>query len=271
MSTYVMSDIHGCYKELIEMLNIIEISQEDRIIFAGDYIDRGNENYEVLNWLKEKQTDTRYVFLLGNHDVDFIKYINTIESTRKEMNTDNISKIMCRVYEKDAFWNHFDQYSTIEKLILENHITYTELIGYRDLLRTFSYVYKTSINDKDVIIVHAGYISKDEFVCSSKYKNIEDYYIWARDDVYNKNKGYKNTIIIAGHTPTDIRGEKVYTGGKVYRQYNKKLNCLLYNIDCGCVYAYGDYKESSLCNLACLRVEDEKIFYVKPNKKRDKL
>lgn len=52
MSTYVMSDIHGCYDELMTMLRKIKFSAEDKLIIAGDYIDRGTQNYEMLKWIE---------------------------------------------------------------------------------------------------------------------------------------------------------------------------------------------------------------------------
>ena len=41
MSTYVMSDIHGCYDDMLMMIEKIKLSDEDVLVFAGDYIDRG--------------------------------------------------------------------------------------------------------------------------------------------------------------------------------------------------------------------------------------
>ncbi|HBA49121.1 MAG TPA: serine/threonine protein phosphatase, partial [Lachnospiraceae bacterium] len=38
MSTYAISDIHGCYNELLAMLEKINFSKSDRLILAGDYI-----------------------------------------------------------------------------------------------------------------------------------------------------------------------------------------------------------------------------------------
>ena len=40
MSTYVMSDIHGCYSELMKMLEKIKFDpKKDELIIAGDIID----------------------------------------------------------------------------------------------------------------------------------------------------------------------------------------------------------------------------------------
>lgn len=52
MNTYVMSDIHGCYDEMLEMFNKINFSENDQLIIAGDYIDRGRQSYEMLRWLE---------------------------------------------------------------------------------------------------------------------------------------------------------------------------------------------------------------------------
>ena len=41
MSIYVMSDIHGCYDEFMQMLNLISFSDYDELWIIGDICDRG--------------------------------------------------------------------------------------------------------------------------------------------------------------------------------------------------------------------------------------
>ncbi|WP_455810217.1 metallophosphoesterase, partial [Clostridium butyricum] len=41
MSRYVMSDIHGCYAEFIEMLQKINFGDDDELYVLGDIFDRG--------------------------------------------------------------------------------------------------------------------------------------------------------------------------------------------------------------------------------------
>ena len=65
-------------------------------------------------------------------------------------------------------------------------------------------------------------------------------------------------MIIAGHTPTLIKGEFTYNEGKVFRYYDKEKDCIFYDIDCGCVFR----ELEPDAKLACLRLEDEKVFYV---------
>ena len=40
---YFMSDIHGCYKEYMELLEKIHFSDEDELYVVGDVVDRGPE------------------------------------------------------------------------------------------------------------------------------------------------------------------------------------------------------------------------------------
>ena len=70
MNTYVMSDIHGCYDEFQQMLEKIHFSDRDLLICAGDYIDRGTKNYEMMSWISNAPENV--VFVRGNHDEEFL-------------------------------------------------------------------------------------------------------------------------------------------------------------------------------------------------------
>lgn len=63
-----MSDIHGCYDDMIKMLEQIAFSDEDTLILAGDYIDRGSQSFEMLKWIESNPKNV--IFLRGNHDED---------------------------------------------------------------------------------------------------------------------------------------------------------------------------------------------------------
>ena len=56
MKTIVVGDIHGCYNELKELMIDLKENQEynentDRLIFLGDYIDRGDDSYKVVQYI----------------------------------------------------------------------------------------------------------------------------------------------------------------------------------------------------------------------------
>lgn len=60
MNTYVMSDIHGCYDEFQQMLEKIHFSNRDLLICAGDYVDRGTKNYEMMESILTADAQIEY-------------------------------------------------------------------------------------------------------------------------------------------------------------------------------------------------------------------
>ena len=49
MSTYVISDIHGCYEQFLLLLEKIRFGADDQLILAGDAIDRGTGSFDVAH------------------------------------------------------------------------------------------------------------------------------------------------------------------------------------------------------------------------------
>lgn len=70
MKTFVFSDIHGCYDELMALYRQLPLQPErDRVIFLGDYIDRGPASKRVLEQVMAwQQQYPHWVFLGGNHE-----------------------------------------------------------------------------------------------------------------------------------------------------------------------------------------------------------
>jgi serine/threonine protein phosphatase 1 len=51
---FAISDIHGCYKPFYELIvNTIELTKSDQLILLGDYIDRGEQSKEVIDFILE--------------------------------------------------------------------------------------------------------------------------------------------------------------------------------------------------------------------------
>lgn len=85
---------------------------------------------------------------------------------------------------------------------------------------------------------------------------LEQFFLYAREESLQSG-GAAHSAIIAGHTPTTVRESFAYNAGKAFRYYDAGKNCVFYDIDCGCVF-----RERNLeARLACIRLEDEKIFY----------
>ena len=62
----VVGDIHGCYDELMELLEKVNFGADDRVVAVGDLVTKGPKNREVLELF---MTDARFSSVMGNHDL----------------------------------------------------------------------------------------------------------------------------------------------------------------------------------------------------------
>ena len=76
MSIYAVGDIHGNLTLLDGLLDQLVISPGDRLVFLGDYVDRGPDSSGVIERLigLRATMGDRCVCLLGNHDEMFLDY-----------------------------------------------------------------------------------------------------------------------------------------------------------------------------------------------------
>lgn len=75
--TFAIGDIHGEFSLAKALIDKLPIDWDnDRIIFLGDYIDRGSEIRETIEWLKSLKGDV--IFLRGNHEDMFLDYYKGI-------------------------------------------------------------------------------------------------------------------------------------------------------------------------------------------------
>ncbi len=69
----VVGDIHGMYDELQRSLANAGYRPGDRLVFLGDYVNRGSRSREVLDYLVELSRNSKNVFLQGNHEAMILK------------------------------------------------------------------------------------------------------------------------------------------------------------------------------------------------------
>ena len=69
MRTFAIGDIHGGLKALIQVLNKLEVKDDDKIIFMGDYVDGWSESAQVIEFLLNLSQKIDCIFIKGNHDV----------------------------------------------------------------------------------------------------------------------------------------------------------------------------------------------------------
>ena len=72
---YAVGDIHGESEMLCELLAKLPLVPGDRLVFVGDYVDRGPDSKNVVEKLIAFSKDHRCEFLLGNHESMFLDFL----------------------------------------------------------------------------------------------------------------------------------------------------------------------------------------------------
>ena len=261
IGTYVMTDIHGHYDGMKKMFRKIGFSASDRLICAGDYIDRGPKSYEMLRWIESPGENV--ILVRGNHDEEFRYCVKAMGMIFRKwgMDTASVEDTISVYGTVRKITSYFDLYGTIGDLVKKRRTAFEQLSVWAACIGKMPYYYETVMNGRRCIIVHGGYIESlsclEGVETDHTYDSLEDFYLRARDDAYLYG-GVEHGMIMAGHTPTTAIYELPFNHGKVYRAYDEETDCIFYDLDCG--YGYKDIRPEG--KLACLRLEDERIFYL---------
>lgn len=171
---FAIGDIHGCYKTFHELVvKIIDLKKTDKLILLGDYIDRGDQSKEVIDFiinLKEKGFDVTP--LCGNHESLLLEsYLNPGMLPLWFMNHGEITMQSFGIESiKDLPEKYLEFFSELE--------------------------YYTSVGN--YLFVHAGFNDIEEDPFSDRY-----HMIWESRRVYN-NPFFQGKTIIHGHRPKNV-------------------------------------------------------------------
>ncbi len=68
---FAITDIHGCFKPFYELVvNTIKLKKSDQLILLGDYIDRGDQSKEVIDFIIDLHKEGFNITpLTGNHEM----------------------------------------------------------------------------------------------------------------------------------------------------------------------------------------------------------
>jgi len=72
---YAVGDIHGESEMLGELLAKLPLTAGDRVVFIGDYVDRGPDSKGVVEKLIAFSREHACEFLLGNHESMFLDFL----------------------------------------------------------------------------------------------------------------------------------------------------------------------------------------------------
>lgn len=168
---YAIGDIHGCFDQFRELVEEkIKAEPQDMIILLGDYIDRGYQVKEVVDYIIELQNKHfNIITLRGNHE----------QMMLEAMITGDMSVWT---------WNGAETTLGSFGILLPSELEEKYKIFFKNLLWYYEY--------NDYLFVHAGFNDNDPF-------NDKQAMVWTRRDVYS-NVLLKNKVIVHGHTPITV-------------------------------------------------------------------
>ena len=147
-------DIHGCYEPVKKYFEDHPISDDTAYIFLGDYLDRGVQNKEVLEFLISIK-DRRNVHLIeGNHERWLRMYADesSIEIPKEDETV--LSK-----YVDAKFWRNLRQKQIRNRGFLKMTVPQIESVNKKDvrqLCRKFMQMAYFKFRDKKYFITHGG-------------------------------------------------------------------------------------------------------------------
>jgi len=188
---YAIGDIHGCLDPLRGLMEQLHLTDEDEVVFVGDYVDRGPDSKGVIDYLLTLRG--RYTFLMGNHERMFLDFLQG----------------------KDRFLFLYNGgAATLESYGGVGRIPAAHL----DFLNRLQLYYETD----DYLFVHGG-IRPGIPLREQDPKDL----FWIREEFYAYPGRYPKTVVF-GHTPMrEVLMEEDRIGIDTACVYGNKLTCLI--------------------------------------------
>ena len=172
--TFIIGDIHGCLDMLRRLMDKIHWRPEkDRLIFLGDFIDRGKNSKGVVDYVLDlRRTSARIDCLVGNHEILLLDYVDGNDRG---------------LYFLNGGWSTLESYRAGNpeedgELIPPDHIAF-----YRSL--------QTYLELEDYYVVHAGFRPGVEIE-----KQVLEDMTWIREPFIYSDYDFGKRVIF-GHTP----------------------------------------------------------------------
>lgn len=110
--TLVIGDVHGCFDELVELLQVSGWTKADRLVFAGDLVAKGPDSRSVVALAREHKA----LGVLGNHDAHVLKAregnASALKGTHREV-ANALSEDDWRYLELLPLWLDFPELNTL--------------------------------------------------------------------------------------------------------------------------------------------------------------
>ncbi|GAA0936619.1 metallophosphoesterase [Nonomuraea longicatena] len=85
--TVIVGDVHACFDELLDLLDLVALRPEDLLVSVGDLVDRGPQPAEAVRFFRERPNS---VVVMGNHERKHVRGILSYsqEITRLQLGGD---------------------------------------------------------------------------------------------------------------------------------------------------------------------------------------
>lgn len=165
-----IGDIHGCFDQFRTMVEEnIHATKDDRIILIGDYIDRGSQIREVIDYIINLQEKFFNIIpLLGNHELMLLNAFNKSDT---------------------ALWLLNGGAGTLNSFGIKDPKELDD--KYIRFFKSLFWYYEF----EKYLFVHAGFNDGDANPFEDKISMV-----WTRRESYTNPK-FADRIIIHGHTP----------------------------------------------------------------------
>lgn len=224
---WAIGDIHGMFdplKNLITKLEQLSYSSPDfeieKIIFIGDYIDRGPSTKEVVDFIVN--LPFKKVCLLGNHEIMLLQFLHPMYSLQKYywpwLQRNGGDATFKSYFPKTFFSTEITSLTAKDFPLNEQHQSFFES------LKLFHF---EKIAGFKFVFVHAGFQNHRKFHLETTLNNFSEYLayinsgntevretlLWTRAEATGR---FENNILVNGHTPT-ISSEKYYQNAGNYK------------------------------------------------------
>lgn len=123
-----IGDVHGCYQPLIEYFEQIGgLKDDEYYIFHGDFVDRGTQNSEVLEFLFPLINKNNVALLEGNHESALWRFANDMAPFSKEFSMYTQKELELHGTDKTKIRNLYRKLGQIvyykygDKIVLATH------------------------------------------------------------------------------------------------------------------------------------------------------
>lgn len=117
--------MHGAFERLESLLEKISPTDNDLVIFLGDYFDfssKNKKNLETLFWLVELNERTNFIFLLGNTDEDAMKVFSRLKDDSSGIFFTRFYRNQQKLYEDNRDKNVLRKLSDFLNSLRASHI-----------------------------------------------------------------------------------------------------------------------------------------------------